>query len=505
MKMYEEKVYCSGCRACEQICPVSAISMVEDQEGFLYPEVDKEKCINCEKCIVTCRRIENQGPNKIRECYALKNKSDDIRKKSSSGGVFYELARVILELDGDVYGVAFDDEYQAMQKKITRVEDVPQLMGSKYVQSNTGNTFSEAKSSLENGKWVLYSGTPCQIAGLKSYLEKEYEKLLCVSVICHGVPSPMVWRRYVSYLKGRFGETNINSIIFRDKSTGWKAYSLKVQFEENTYITDFRNDLYGDAFLKNVILRPSCYRCRAKGEYQQADIILGDYWGIEKVHPKFEDTIGISAVILNSLKGKVFFEKIKQNFLCKESRYECIEKNQPTLEHSVRKSAYRDKFFESLKDYGAIDIALKENIVPEIIPVYERKQYQYDLIKKYLDAKIAGHKIGDALERIGFQKCVLYSIMDLTDTIYRDVKNLAETSQVDVKYICDKGFDKFSNGYYGAHVIGLKKLQELYRSGEIDGIVICNIYRTNEIIEELLECGIKQEHIISAATLIYAM
>lgn len=506
MRLYEKKELCTGCRACEQICPLGAIGMVEDGEGFLYPQIDESKCVNCGMCKQACERIESKEEKVELLCYAAKNRVDELRERSSSGGVFYELACAVLELGGEVYGAAFDDEFQVMHKKITSVHEIPQIMGSKYVQSNTRSTFCEAKQGLENDKWVLYSGTPCQIAGLRGYLQKDYEKLLCVSLICHGVPSPMVWRKYLSYLKGRFDEPHISSIQFREKSMGWKNYSMKVAFDKYVYRADFRNDLYETAFLADMDLRPSCYSCRAKGDHQQADIILGDFWGIEKEYPDFEDRLGVSAVILNSIRGKEFFNKVADCFILKPTRYDVIKRNQPMLESSVKMTKQREKFFASLDKNGAFDNAVRENVVVKIIPLRERKNYQYDLIKRYLENKIAGRKISNVLEQAGYRNCVLYAIMDLTELLYQDMQSANNLeSKVRITYVCDKGYQKFSNGYYGAPIIGLKELQERYHAGEIDGIVICNVYRLNEIMDELLACGIKQEHMMSAATLVHSM
>lgn len=506
MKLCEKKEYCTGCRACEQICSVNAITMVEDREGFLNPVIDENKCVNCGMCRQVCEHVERKEEKEEPVCYAVKNREDTLREKSSSGGVFYELARAVIELGGEVYGAAFDDEFQVIHKKVASVYELPQIMGSKYVQSNTRSTFSEAKQGLENDKWVLYSGTPCQIAGLRGYLQKDYEKLLCVSLMCHGVPSPMVWRKYLSYLKGRFDQEHISNIQFREKSMGWKNYSMKVVFDKYSYRAEFRNDLYNTAFLENMDLRLSCYACRAKGKKQQADIILGDFWGIEKVHPDFEDSLGVSAVILNSIRGKEFFDKVADCFILKPTKYDAIEQNQPMLENSVKMTEQREKFFASLERYGVFDNAVKENVDVKIIPLRERKHYQYDLIKKYLENKIAGRKISDVLERAGYRNCVLYAIMDLTELLYKDMQNIDnQECEVRITHVCDKGYQKYSNGYYGVSIIGLKELKERYHAGEIDGIVICNVYRLNEIMDELLACGIKQEHMISAATLIHSM
>ena len=211
---------CSGCAACVSVCPTGSISMKEDREGFLQPHINTKTCIGCHKCEKTCPILNPiEIPNDFEtQAYAAINKDEDVRMRSSSGGMFHALAKWTIEQGGVVFGARFNDQWEVVHDYTETIEGIEPFMRSKYVQSRIGDTFKQAKQFLEAGRWVLYSGTPCQIGGLKAYLKKEYEKLLGVDLICHGVPSPGVWR---AYLKEAIKGDTLLGFNFRDKKNGW--------------------------------------------------------------------------------------------------------------------------------------------------------------------------------------------------------------------------------------------------------------------------------------------
>lgn len=263
---------CCGCSACIQICPKQCISMNEDNEGFLYPEIEKDICINCGLCEKVCPELYPGIMRKPLKVFAIKNKDEEIRKKSSSGGIFTVLAETVIREGGVVFGAKFNENWEVVHDYTVTKDGLAAFRGSKYVQSRMGDCFSKAKSFLDQGKKVLFSGTPCQIAGLKRFLRKEYNNLLTVDFICHGVPSPKVWRMYLDETVVRQCEKKafIEEVSFRDKRLGWKKYSVSLLFSttigngaKNSVLVSepFTENLFMRGFLYDVYLRPSCYQC----------------------------------------------------------------------------------------------------------------------------------------------------------------------------------------------------------------------------------------------------
>lgn len=323
----KEKYNCCGCTACKAICPKKCIVMEEDSEGFLYPVVDKNKCIDCHLCEKVCPIINVNAERKPLSIYALKHKSENIRLKSSSGGAFSLLAEYVLHNNGVVFGAAFDKNWDVMHKYIENIEDLDDLRRSKYVQSKIGNTYSEALGFLKAGRIVLFTGSPCQISGLYHFLRKDYANLLTMDFVCHSVPSPKVWRKYLeenytrkgvgwkkySFQSLKFTPT-IRGVNFRDKTFGWKKYSFSLQLAEATaegekiqsYRSYFYDNLYMNFFLSDTISRPSCFSCKSKSGRSGADVTIADYWWINEIHPEFDDDKGCSLVYIYSTKGEKF-------------------------------------------------------------------------------------------------------------------------------------------------------------------------------------------------------
>lgn len=342
---------CCGCSACAQICPQNCISMPENEEGFWIPDIDVSKCVNCGLCEKVCPVInsksetpnDNYIPDKV---YAAYNKNESVRLTSSSGGIFIVLAEYTLKNGGIVFGAKLSEDCRSVYHcSAEDYEDVLKFSGSKYVQSDINGTYKDVKLYLESGRLVLFSGTPCQIEGLLCFLQKKYVNLICMDFICHGVPSPKVWRKYIEYAE------NINTKIlytyFRDKSNGWKNASLKIDFSNGEKQIELLNkNVYGSAFLSDLCLRNSCYNCKFRKSNHKSDITVCDFWGIDEVAPELNDDKGISALILNSPIGKEIFDKIQSNLIYKQVDFYSAEKHnailkQPQMHKNRKRFFYR--------------------------------------------------------------------------------------------------------------------------------------------------------------------
>lgn len=358
---------CTGCYACYNVCPQNAITMDEDNYGFQYPTINKEKCINCGLCEKICPVLHKEKVNNQPKAYACINKNENIRKQSSSGGIFTLLAEKILDLGGVVFGAQFDEDFNVIHSYVENKEDLYKFRGSKYVQSQIGASFKKVRQFLNEGRCVLFTGTPCQIEGLYSYLSKEYEKLYTQDIICHGIPSPKVWRKYIKSIEDakKYKLTNAN---LRNKTTGWLTYSFKYQLENKKIYTEYSfENKYMQLFLKSIILRESCYNCHFKSKNRKSDITLADFWGIQNVVPKMFDNKGTSLVIVNSQKGNELFNKIKQDIKYIENDFEESIKYNPSMTKSTERPKSREEFFEKLENEDLETLAekyvVKENTI----------------------------------------------------------------------------------------------------------------------------------------------
>ena len=393
----ENKKECCGCEACVQKCPKNCISLKEDEEGFLYPHVDTGICIGCRFCEKVCP-VLNQGEKRQPiATFAAKSVDESIRMTSSSGGIFSLAAEQIISKGGVVFGASFDENWRLIHSSADNLNDYKKYRGSKYVQSHIGDTYSEAEKVLKKGRIVLFTGTPCQIAGLRRYLGKEYDNLFTMDFICHGVPSPGVFRRYLEEELEKIahnGEKNsvllrpihfsskgdallsqgeaIEGIRFRDKRKGWKKFSFALDLAEDmsdgkkntvslSYTLDKNPFLRG--FLHDIYLRPSCYDCSAKCHKSGSDITLADFWGVGKIMPGIDDDKGISAVMLNTLKGKSLFDNLP---LKKWGvNYSDIIRYNSAVNKSCHLPKERDIFFKSTAPFINTVLALTRPTVVE--------------------------------------------------------------------------------------------------------------------------------------------
>lgn len=351
---------CCGCEACVQGCLVRCISMKSDVEGFLYPQVDRTVCIDCGVCEKICP-VLNQGKSRIPlKVYAAKNRNEMIRMESSSGGIFTALAEGVLDEGGVVFGAKFNKEWEVVHDYTETKEGLAAFRGSKYVQSRIGRTFEEAENFLKMGRKVLFSGTPCQIAGLKLFLRTEYDNLLTADLACHGVPSPRIWKDYLESMT--YGaEAFIESISFRNKCSGWKNFHFTLIFSfipgkggENmvSFSESFKRNVFMKGFLANLYLRPSCHACPSRCFKGGSDLTMADYWGIGRYDEAFDDDRGISLVLVNSPAGAELCAKLKIEKKATSYR-QAVEGNE-ILERNVEMPRQRDEFWTCFSNYGIV-------------------------------------------------------------------------------------------------------------------------------------------------------
>lgn len=348
MKIALDKELCSGCSACAQICSHGAISMNADREGFVYPTISESLCVECGLCEKVCPYVESEKKiikNSNPDVYAAWHLDEDIRKVSSSGGIFTALASYVLENNGAVVGAGFTKDLKLQHQFIDKVDQLAILRGSKYLQSDINNTFSETKELLKSNKLVLFVGTPCQVGGLKSFLfNKNYENLITCDIVCHGVPSPMIFDKYIKEQK-IIGLGMPISVNFRDKKIGWKAYSVSYVYPMLKKSRLYFHDCYMCGFINNLFLRPCCSDCKFNGIKRISDLTLGDYWGIEKYYNIYDYDKGVSMIFVNSDKGRLMYLKIR-NKVCSvltivESAINC----NPSIFKSSEPHKDRELFF----------------------------------------------------------------------------------------------------------------------------------------------------------------
>lgn len=372
----KDKKDCCGCHACASICAKHCITMQPDEEGFLYPVVDKDACTDCGLCEKVCPVINQSEPRKPLKVYAAKNKNEEIRHQSSSGGIFTLLAEKIIAEGGVVFGARFDEEWNVIHSWTDTIEGIAAFRGSKYVQSTIGDTYREAREFLKQGRTVLFSGTPCQIAGLKKYLRKDYDNLLTVDVVCHGVPSPLVWRTYLKETREQLraergiGKNSvplsmdelpvITGISFRDKTNGWKKYGFRLRYaafeaakntvsasaikEETEMLQPFKDNIFMQGFLANLYLRPSCYACSVRSGKSGSDISIADFWGVQNYYPEFDDDKGVGLILVNSDKAIEIYSAVNAENI--EAVYEQGLQGNKCLECSVGKSQWCQYFWQ---------------------------------------------------------------------------------------------------------------------------------------------------------------
>ena len=391
---------CCGCTACLQRCPKHCITLSEDSEGFLYPQVDESVCIECGLCEKVCPILSPQDKITPLSVLAAKNRNELERMDSSSGGVFLPLARQVIEKGGVVFGAVYDEAWEVHHVYTETIEGVYLMMGSKYLQSRIENTYREAEQFLKQGREVMFVGSPCQIAGLHGYLRhNDYPNLLAVDFICHGVPSPGVWRRYLAETYGGYGlqdkmpplaaagknsvlylslnaTSPIGDIKFRDKTeSGWKKYRFVVRrksaskADQNTVLSSAIHYMnpFMRGFLSDIYLRPSCYACMCKNGASHSDLTIADFWGIHLVAPDFDDDKGVGLVLINTPKGNDRFCRLNMDTL--PSTLQVAHQYNGGFNEHTKAHPKRTKFFSLIAEgktvEQAVDLCLH-------VPLYKR-------------------------------------------------------------------------------------------------------------------------------------
>lgn len=375
-----DKKKCCGCTACSSACNANAITMRCDEEGFLYPVVDESRCTNCGLCDNVCPIIlrdkavhsKFHGPSNV---YALYNRNAEVRAASSSGGVFMELAAACLAVGGVVYGAEYDENFKVVHRGYDNIAYTDRFRGSKYVQSEMHGIYREIRTHLREGRRVLFSGTPCQVAGLKSFLRRDYDGLLTVDILCHGTPSPLIFADYIRFIN-RWSPGILKEIFMKDKTFGWGYQNLRLYFRNGrTEFNSVVSNLWNKLFYDHIVNRPVCHECRWTNLNRAGDLTIGDFWGIEKSHPEIKTEQGVSLLLVNSSKGLNSWHEISKCFEFIECNIEeclqpvlCI----PTQAASDRVSfwtEYKIKGFGSTvrRRYGISVLSLAKNYLLQLV------------------------------------------------------------------------------------------------------------------------------------------
>ena len=338
---------CVGCSACFNSCPFEAIEMVQNYEGFLEPKINYKKCKNCGVCVKKCPQLNDNKYNEYK-AYAAYVKDNMNIINSSSGGIFYIIAKQFVMQKNIVYGVAWSSEIEAVHIRIDNEKELKKLQGSKYVQSNPNNTFSMVKKDLESEKKVLYSGTPCQIAGLYKYLGKKYDNLYTIDLVCHGVPSPLLFKKYITWIQEKKNDI-VTNYSFRDKINNDWGVNARIEFKDRkNYFIRAKLDPYFKAFTNGITYRECCYNCQFAKKERVSDITLADYWGIERIHPNFKNKKGISLVLVNNTKGISLFESVKNDITFIKTNIEDAAKYNLNLNSPSKRKIHRNNSYNNL-------------------------------------------------------------------------------------------------------------------------------------------------------------
>ena len=359
---------CTGCSACANACPEQCIQMAADAEGFLRPKIDSSQCVVCGTCQNVCPVLHPKAHGNETVAYAAVHKDDAIRLESTSGGVFSLLCQWVLDHGGIVFGAAYADDFSVAHGCVEKASDLSKLRTAKYAQSAIGDSYRRAKTFLEQGRYVLFSGTPCQIGGLRTFLGKDYGRLLTVDLICHGVPSPAVWEHYIQYRGEQDAQgERPTSINLRSKESGWAGYSIRFDYAGGqTYRMPNSQDPYLRCFVKDLCLRPSCYACSFKGIDRCSDFTLGDYWGVWSQLPELDDNQGTSIVLLHSEKAKRIWPELLPGMKAVQvDADQCFSEN-PSALSSATEPDDRQMFLSRYQSEDFSDLA--DELAPIPIP-----------------------------------------------------------------------------------------------------------------------------------------
>lgn len=376
---------CTGCAACQNACGVDAITLVADHEGFVYPHVDRDKCVNCGKCAKSCPSLHSEPKAGYvqPEVYAAWNRDTEVRVLSTSGGVFSALAQAVIARGGYVAGAFYNEDFRICHGVISSMDQIPRLRQSKYAQSWVGDTYKTVKKLLQNEKTVLFCGTPCQSAGLQQFLGKEYENLYCCDFICRGVISPKVYEKFLQDMS-LDQNTQLQKVHFKNKDFGWNRFSTKLTFQNgDIYHKDRNEDYYMRGYLRyNLYLRPSCHHCQYKTLPRISDMSLGDFWGIGNFDPTLDNDKGTSVVLVNSEKGRSLLAMAQDSL---ELHKRCIEEvaaGNSCLLNVARPGKYRDLFFKKMDSFRFDELIRMIDKKVHKIPLSSKIRQRLGLLKR---------------------------------------------------------------------------------------------------------------------------
>ena len=384
MNILDNLEECCGCSACYNVCPVNAIKMELDDHGFIYPKINEDVCIHCNQCKTVCPILNTPNISKDSKIYGGFKKDLEQRIQSSSGGLFSSLAEYVLDCGGIVYGVSFDSNQLVHHIAIDKKKDLYKIKGSKYLQSKIDKCYSEIKKLLIEEKLILFSGTPCQIAGLKSYLKKEYTNLITVDVVCHGVPSSTVWLEYLKTLESK---SKVEYVNFRNVSNGLSKATVDYYGNnEIVYQEEYKNGIFMKGFIKNLYTRPSCFHCKFKGIERCSDITIGDFWSVKEYYPEIADDYGTSAIIVHTEKGEEILEKISDQLKLWSSTKDKIILWNECIVQSTKFNEKSVEFYERYKNENII--LLIDELCYE--PVKVVKVSFFERVVRFLKRKVKG-------------------------------------------------------------------------------------------------------------------
>ncbi len=484
---------CCGCSACAAICPKGCIQIEQDLEGFYHPKLNSQNCIECKKCLTICpvnqkeTSIYPETEERVTQAYAAYNTDLLQRYTSSSGGIFTLLANWVIEKGGIVFGAAFDENFQVKHIKVDSKEQIKKLQGSKYVQSQIGDTFLKTKTYLEEGRFVLFSGTPCQIEGLLHFLKKPYENLITIDVFCTGVPSPKIWKDYLEYRKEQACAEKIEHINFRNKSEGWENYRVYFSFDNGIeYSKGSKEDSYMQGFIRGIFLQPACYQCKFKEIKHNSDLTLGDFWGIRKELPEYYNFYGVSAILVHSQKGEKILKQLDQIKL-KEVSVESVLRGNKNAVKSVTAFARREIFFDAYENQKLTLTEAIKKAVGQDIGQGRLRQY-FNLLKQWVENLQNKQFLYEKLLQKEVHKVGLIGLGDIGRRLKQELE--LDPNNIEICFILDENEIEFE-----------QQLEEV-KSKSCDLIIICSFVDFYELRERLLSKGYLKEKIVSLKDLV---